>query len=269
MMPGDLDLAAEIQACLARLLAPHGLTIVHPFPVQLFNSQGCPPEHQLPSFDRSSTLGIVIGNTNALWSRFIQHLASQPESVLSQGNPLDHYVEAAVTQAIHQCSCLAGAEDDALGTSQPVPASSSRSSLQHIVRFSHHTEPGKFVNMLRAAQLSGLAYYSSTTHLCMHPEYGPWFALRAVAVFDTNGPDPSNVSELPCPYPDLEAAAAEQVCRWCCNVPHTAALLLQVCDSVVQQQTWLWRSLDHDCCLPSVSLLELLFATDAAAGGAW
>jgi len=221
--------AADIQACLARLLAPHGLTIVHPFPVQLFNSQGCPPEHQLPSFDRSSTLGIVIGNTNALWPRFIQHLASQSESFVSHGNPLDHYVEAAITQAIQQCSCLPAAADDAPGTSQPVPASSS--SLQHIVRFSHHTEPGKFVNMLRAAQLSGLAYYSSTTHLCIHPEYGPWFALRAVAVFDTNGPDPSNFSELPCPYPDLEAAAAEQVCVWICRVPHYNNV---VCKAVAQ-----------------------------------
>jgi hypothetical protein len=85
------------------------------------------------------------------------------------------------------------------------------SSCEFVIRFSHHTEPGKFVNMMRAAQLSGLAYYSSTTHLCMHPVYGPWFALRAVAVFNMDGPDPAGFTQLPCPYPDVEDEAADKV----------------------------------------------------------
>jgi hypothetical protein len=84
-------------------------------------------------------------------------------------------------------------------------------SCEYAIRFSHHTEPGSFVNMMRAAQLSGLAYYSDTTHLCMHPVYGPWLALRAVAVFNVDGPDPAGFCQLPCPYPDLEAEAAVKV----------------------------------------------------------
>jgi hypothetical protein len=69
--------------------------------------------------------------------------------------------------------------------------------------------------MLRAAQLSGLAYYSSTTHLAMHACYGPWFALRAVAVFDCQGPDPADPAfdQMTCPYPELEQEAGQEMRR--------------------------------------------------------
>ncbi|WIA19745.1 hypothetical protein OEZ85_005665 [Tetradesmus obliquus] len=69
--------------------------------------------------------------------------------------------------------------------------------------------------MLRAAQLSGLAYYSPTTHLALHTRYGPWFALRAVAVFDCEGPDPADsvFDQITCPYPELEQQAGEAMQR--------------------------------------------------------
>lgn len=222
------------------LLAAQGFHIAHAFPVQLFNnSPGCPDEHQLPTFSRSSTLGVVIGNTNALWPHFVQHLSTHP-AALSADNPFDQLVEATVTQAVQQClsnlpsqagQCVPPPSSHSQpanhGPTQPECSSSSNSasgtqqqptihssSPQFAIRFSHHFEPGKFVNMMRAAQLSGLAYYSSTTHLCMHPTYGPWFALRAVAVFDVDGPDPAAFSQLPCPHPDLEAEAADKVRLW-------------------------------------------------------
>lgn len=230
----------QIMDRLPRLLGAQGFHIAHAFPVQLFNnSPGCPDEHQLPTFGRSTTLGVVIGNTNGLWPCFVQHLAAHPVAQAAD-NPLDVFVEATVTQAVQQCLSELPAQacqqhdppasahhgqpltpDD--GLAQPA-CSSSRGSMQHqfttpvspptrfTIRFSHHTEPGKFVNMMRAAQLSGLAYYSSTTHLCMHPEFGPWFALRGVAVFDVDGPDPAAFRQLPCPHPDLESQAADKVC---------------------------------------------------------
>lgn len=226
------------QQCLARLLASQGLTITHAFPVQLFNTN-CPPEHALPTFGRPhTTLGIIIGNTNELWAHFIQHLSSQSAAAgldNSYGdNPLDAYVEAVVTRAVeqscHQQEVLPPLPALPQQQEQPQPQqnqpqqqhlqqqlpqqqshNSTQTHTKFALRFSHHTEPGRFVNMMRAAQLSGLAYYSSTTHLCMHPLYGPWFALRAVAVVDADGPDPSGFTQLPCPYPDVEAEAAVKV----------------------------------------------------------
>lgn len=206
----------------AVLAAQFGLDIVHAFPVQLFNVQGCPAEHALPDFGRASTLGVVIGNSNALWPAFLQHLASHP-AALEAANPLDVFVEAAVTHAVTHCCCQAQQQQC---PNRPAEQQDRNGSVRFAIRFSHHHEPGRFVNMMRAAQLSGLAFYSSTTHLCMHPRYGPWFALRAVAVFDVDGPDPLGFTQLPCPHPDLEAQAAEQVsCRLCVPRP----VITQLC----------------------------------------
>lgn len=34
------------------------------------------------------------------------------------------------------------------------------------------------------AHAAGLADLDQQTHLCLHPKFGPWFALRCVLVFD-------------------------------------------------------------------------------------
>ena len=47
-----------------------------------------------------------------------------------------------------------------------------------------HEPPPRRVAMQRLADLSALAPLSETTHLNVHPEYGPWIALRALVVFD-------------------------------------------------------------------------------------
>ena len=38
--------------------------------------------------------------------------------------------------------------------------------------------------MQTLAEVAGLAYTHPYSHLSLHPRYGPWFALRAVLVFD-------------------------------------------------------------------------------------
>ena len=45
-------------------------------------------------------------------------------------------------------------------------------------------EGSRFVAMQRAASAAGLAYLDVGSHLCLHPKFGPWFALRATLVFD-------------------------------------------------------------------------------------
>ena len=42
----------------------------------------------------------------------------------------------------------------------------------------------EFVDLLCAARVSGLAHFNPTCHLCLHPVYGPWWAMRAVLIFD-------------------------------------------------------------------------------------
>eukprot|EP00878_Enallax_costatus_P028386 GHUV01030660.1.p1 GENE.GHUV01030660.1~~GHUV01030660.1.p1 ORF type:complete len:252 (+),score=35.70 GHUV01030660.1:164-919(+) len=191
-----------------------GFDVVHPFTVQLFNAES-PHEHQLPTFDRSSTLAVVIGNSNRLWTPFIAALA-EDSHLARADNPLDSYVEqrvaSAIRQAVTQCCSTAAAANALLKPpALNSPGQQQRCTVAYELRFSHHTEPDRFVNMLRVAQLSGLAYYSTTTHLCTHPFFGPWFALRAVAVIDCEAPVLDSCSQLPCPYPELEQQAAVEM----------------------------------------------------------
>jgi hypothetical protein len=100
--------------------------------------------------------------------------------------------------------------------------------------------------MLGACSASGLAYLDAASHLCVHPAFGTWFALRALVVVDAEGPGPVLVRQLPCPFTpeqqqqieqrvaELEvrrrcpAAAAAQLpllrsCRCCCPAATAAA----------------------------------------------
>lgn len=43
---------------------------------------------------------------------------------------------------------------------------------------------GPSIELQRMASVSGLSYWEETSFLSLHPKYGPWFALRAVIVFD-------------------------------------------------------------------------------------
>lgn len=207
-VPASHDILLQ---ALTKQLQTAGLDICHPFLAQLFNTQS-PPEHQLPTFGRSSTLAVVIGNSNRLWRPFVAALAHNDSLLGSEDNPLDAFVEQEVSNAVQQAVSSyhhsAGIQYSLTSNPLQTAVQPTSASLKYELRFSPHTESSKFVNMLRAAQLSGLAYYSSITHLCMHPKYGPWFALRAVAVFDCDGTIARGFQQLPCPYPDLEAKAA-------------------------------------------------------------
>jgi methylmalonic aciduria homocystinuria type C protein len=68
---------------------------------------------------------------------------------------------------------------------------------RHALYWAHQTSP-RALPIQRLAELVGLASLSPS-HLSIHPLYGPWFALRAVAVFDVDGPDePAPALTSPC-----------------------------------------------------------------------
>ena len=43
---------------------------------------------------------------------------------------------------------------------------------------------GPSLELQRMASAAGVAYWDQSSCLSLHPKYGPWFALRAVVVFD-------------------------------------------------------------------------------------
>lgn len=115
-----------------------------------------PTQYQLPDFGRQSTLALIIGNTRNFWKPFLQDYNGHKSL-----NPVDDYVERCVENAIQKIS------------------------VKSFVKYAHERRDGKMVAIQRACHVSGLAYYDTEiSHLCMHPIFGPWIALRAVIVFD-------------------------------------------------------------------------------------
>jgi len=130
-------------------LAARGIDLAAPFATADYDAE-VDPALRLPDFGRGRALAYVVGNTRALWPRFLA----------SGKRRLDDHVMDAVRAAI--------------------PAGT-----RHEIRWAH--EVPVTVAIQRAAAVAGLAYLAPS-HLCVHPEYGPWIALRAVIVLDADGP---------------------------------------------------------------------------------
>ena len=172
-------------------LADAGLDLVHPFdaravgeraraeatlertdakllaaPTVTTNRDGSPrllpgtPSRPLARWTRLADgprLGLLVGNTRALWPRFVAARRTLPAT-----NPLDTYVERSVLGAL-----------DASGIA--------RAAVE--VMFSHPRYGGVFLPFQPLAVLTGLAA-PAAGGLVVHPIWGPWFAMRAVIALE-------------------------------------------------------------------------------------
>lgn len=111
---------------------------------------------------------IVLGNTRALWphlERFVRERGALDD-------PVDSYV-------MHTVRAATADVDDVLD-----------------IRFSHEPPPRR-IAIQRLADRAGLAWLSPS-HLCVHPEYGPWIALRAAVVLGRPLVDVPAAARPPC-----------------------------------------------------------------------
>jgi methylmalonic aciduria homocystinuria type C protein len=111
--------------------------------------------------DPERRAGILIGNTRALWPVFVANKLPGPD-------PLDRYVEQHI---------------------EPLVPAGGRAF------YAHRMYDGKFIGFQQLAVAAGLGALSET-HLVIHPEYGPWFALRAAIVVEG---DPPPAAQIPRP----------------------------------------------------------------------
>jgi len=148
-----------------------GLDLLQPFGVRQL--EGAPEDERLHDFGRANALGVLIGNTRALWPRLTETYATN--LALQQApHPLDTYVAEQVRRAVADATTLAS----------------------HVV-LSHVIEPCAYP-IQRLAQRVGFAAISPC-HLAVHPTHGMWFGLRAVVTFDCDGPSaPSRPLPRPC-----------------------------------------------------------------------
>ncbi len=130
------------------MLGEAGLDIAHAFDAHAMAS--VPGWEMLAGDPR---LGILVGNTRALWPPFTA--AMREPALAARPHPLEHYVELAIDRAF--------------------PAAR--------IYYSHRLYRGAFLPFQKLAVATGLAALSDGG-LVIHPEYGPWLALRAVVVIE-------------------------------------------------------------------------------------
>src|SRR5688572_25685356 len=157
---------------LTESLASAGLDLCARFNVDHYNA-ATPADYALPTLARQGALGLLVGNSRALWGPFVSWLSESPAR-LDLPHPLDTYVAEAVFSAVMGVGVVAE------------------------VRFSHEAHGRRFAAQ-RLASLSGLAQ-PSPSGLCIHPTYGPWIALRAALVLEAGAP------------PDLQPVTSEPCC---------------------------------------------------------
>jgi methylmalonic aciduria homocystinuria type C protein len=138
-------------------LAAAGFDLWHPFDA---SSASHEPGLELLGDPRRG-LGILVGNTRALWQPFLGALRADPELAASP-HPLDQYTERVIERL---SATLPGARS----------------------WFGHRQYDGRFLPLQRLAAATGLGALAPN-HLVIHPVYGPWFALRAVIVCQGDAP---------------------------------------------------------------------------------
>jgi hypothetical protein len=161
----------EILDRLAPACASAGLDLLHPFPVASYNSRAAETE-RLPDVGRADALGLLVGNTRKLWPAFASAHASD-EELRRSPHPLDAYVRQRLELLL------------ARATSRSLA-----------VVYAHVTEPAAFP-IQRLAEAVGFSALSPS-HLAIHPDHGPWFSLRAVAVIGVAGPQTMPVAPRLC-----------------------------------------------------------------------
>jgi methylmalonic aciduria homocystinuria type C protein len=119
-------------------LAAAGFDIVHAFDPRVCG---------VPAIvDPARPLGLLVGNTRALWPHFTAAREPVP-------HPLDHYTEKMIGP------------------------------LADRVFYAHREYDGAYLSFQRIAVAAGFGALSPS-HLVIHPEYGPWFGLRAVILVE-------------------------------------------------------------------------------------
>lgn len=177
----------DLKAQLAQRLEGAGFDIFGAATVGAYNQtldenfQG----YRLPEPSGEDSLVLVIGNTRRLWPMFLRAYAAAPLS--SDAHPLDAYTRSELARAVDEVADAFKVESALRYTFDPLP---------------------RAVAAQRLTVLTGAAE-ASPVGLLIHPSYGPWFSLRAAAVFGVAGP---------------KVSAPPAICSVCVDKPCIQAL---------------------------------------------
>jgi methylmalonic aciduria/homocystinuria type C family protein len=140
-----------VTAALDRL-GDAGFDIAH-----AFDAHAAAREPGLELLAGAEQLGILVGNTRALWPKFV--VAMRDAALAGERDPLERYTERTIEAA------FPGAR----------------------IYYGHRRYGDAFLPFQRLAVATGLGALAPT-QLVVHPSYGPWFALRAVVLVEGTPP---------------------------------------------------------------------------------
>ncbi len=149
-----------LDAALAAL-ADAGFDLAH-----TFDAHAQAREPGLRYLSGSEQLGILIGNTRALWPHFIE--AMRDPQLASDPHPLDRYTERTLAAIFGEAR----------------------------IYYGHRRYDGAFLPLQQLATATGMGALAPS-RLVIHPIYGPWFALRAIVVIDGIPPGRAPIAK-PC-----------------------------------------------------------------------
>jgi hypothetical protein len=143
-------------------LADAGFDLAHPF-----DAAAVARDPRFAALAGAERLGLLIGNTRALWPRFTAAL--RDPALAAERDPLDRYTERCLDAAFPGARIYHG----------------------------HRQYDGAFVPLQHLAVATGLGALAQS-RLVIHPIYGPWFALRAAVIVDGEPPPICAPIEQPC-----------------------------------------------------------------------
>ena len=149
-------------AALGRALAPFGFDLVGVTTPAAYDAL-VPPSHRLGSTRLARSI-VVIGNGGgAFWSAYRRHCAAEP-AYAARAHPLDAFTTTVMeTHALPAIAHLGAAP---------------------VVRFPFDVA-APALSFVHLAEAAGLGC-RSLLGVLVHPEYGPWMALRAALLVDAD-----------------------------------------------------------------------------------
>jgi hypothetical protein len=159
---------------LTAALASHGLNLVGSTAVEAYDA-GLPAERKLLRWAPGARSAVVIGNGGgAFWDGFAAHRRTLPDAAPAD-HPLDAYTRELITRLVAPF----------------VPASA-----RIVFPFDHPAVPLSFQRLALLAGLGG----PSRLGVLVHPEFGPWIALRAAVLLGATVALPRPAAAFdPCP----------------------------------------------------------------------
>lgn len=170
-------------------LAPYGFNLMGTTTVSAYEAL-VPAQYHVSSLLPGAKTFIVIGNGGGdFWNGFRAYYEAHPGYLREREHPLDEYTSATIETALTP------------------PLRTANVAYRYLYPFRFWTEPVSFMHLARAAGIAG----PSLLGVVIHPQYGPWMALRAAVLLDQEVSMPPQAPDFdPCP------TCQERACMTAC-----------------------------------------------------